>query len=82
MELNLHVLLSPGFSVHETLNGGGEGTCGTCNYRNPVRKFAKFPFTEPIKWKTLSPARLLIECNSGRKSNSINCMFLKAKQLE
>ena len=23
MELNLHVLLSPGFSVHETLNGEG-----------------------------------------------------------
>ena len=28
------------------------GTCGTSNYRNPVRKFAKFPFTESIKWNT------------------------------
>ena len=42
------------------------GACGTSNYRNPVCKFAKFPFTEPIKWKTPSPAKLLIEWNSGR----------------
>ena len=27
----------------------GGGACGTFNYWNPVRKFAKFPFTEPIK---------------------------------
>ena len=25
------------------------GACGTSNYRNPVRRFTKFPFTEPIK---------------------------------
>ena len=48
--------------------GGGRGVvaCGTSNYRNPVCKFAKFLFTEPIEWKTSSPAKLLIECNSGR----------------
>ena len=28
--------------------GGREGACGTSNYRNPVRKFPKFPFTVPI----------------------------------
>ena len=28
MELNLHVLQSPGFSVHETLKGGGVGGGG------------------------------------------------------
>ena len=38
----------------------------TSNYLNPVCKFVKFPFNEPIKWKTPSPAKLLIECNSGR----------------
>ena len=29
--------------------GGGRGACWTSKYRNPVRKFAKFSFTEPIK---------------------------------
>ena len=47
-----------------------EGACETSNYRNSVRKFAKFPFTEPVKWKTPSSAKLLIECNWGR-NNSI-----------
>ena len=28
MELNLHVLQSPGFSVHETLKGGRRGRAG------------------------------------------------------
>ena len=45
---------------------GGGRACETSNHRNPVRKFAKFSFTGPIKWKTPSPAKLLIECNSGR----------------
>ena len=31
------------------LIGGERGACVTSNYRNPVRKFTKFPFTEPIK---------------------------------
>ena len=29
--------------------GGERGACGTFNYRNPIRKFAIFPFTESIK---------------------------------
>ena len=51
--------------------------CGTSNYQNPVGKFSKFPFTEPLKWKTPLPAKLLIECNSGR--NSFNYMFVKSQ---
>ena len=30
-------------------NRGEGGACGTSNYRNPVCKFAKFPFIKPIK---------------------------------
>ena len=37
--------------------GGGEEARGTSNYRNPVRKFAIFPLTESIKWKTPSPVK-------------------------
>ena len=43
-----------------------KGACVTSNIQNPVRKFAKFSFTEPIEWKTLPPAKLLIECNTVR----------------
>ena len=39
---------------------------GTSNYWNDVRKFAKFPFTEPIKRKKPLPAKMLIKCNSER----------------
>ena len=46
--------------------GGESGACGTSNYGNPIRKFAEFPFTEPIKQKTPSLAKMLIKCNLGR----------------
>ena len=45
---------------------GGSGVCRTSNYPNPIRKFAKFLFPKPMKWKTQSPAKMLIECNLGR----------------
>ena len=48
--------------------GGGKAACGTSNYRNPVCKFAKLSFTEPIKLKTPSLGKLLIECNSRRNN--------------
>ena len=43
------------------------GAHRTSNYWNSIFKFAKLPFTEQIKRKTRSPAKLLIECNSERK---------------
>ena len=39
---------------------GGGGVFKTSNYLNPICKFVKFPFTEPIKLKKPSPAKLLI----------------------
>ena len=53
------------FNNGSILVGGGE-VCGTSNYQNPVNKFAQFLLTEPIKWKTPSPIKLLIEYNLGR----------------
>ena len=50
--------LIPRHNLVSDLNGGRGGACGPSNYRNPLRKFAKFPFTEPIQWKTPSPAKL------------------------
>ena len=55
------------------------GACGTSNYRNPVRKFPEFSFTEPIKWKTPSPANCSLNVTREETSNSINCKFLKSK---
>ena len=40
--------------------------CMTSNYGNPIRKFAEFQFTEPIKQKTPSLAKMLIKCNLRR----------------
>ena len=45
--------------------GGREGERGVRDLQL-LEITAKFPFTEPIKWKTPSPAKLLIECNSKR----------------
>ena len=41
----------------EKSTGKGRWVCGTSNYQNLVRKFAKFPFTEPV---------MLIEYNLER----------------
>ena len=64
---------------------GGGWSCGTFNYRNPVCKVAKFLFTEPIKPKTTSLSKMLIECNSGTREKQVTVLIiclLRAKQLK
>ena len=58
--------------------------CGTFNYQNLVRKFAKFAFAESVKWKTPTsfPEKLIL-CWSNvirdEKSRNISYTFVKIK---
>ena len=58
--------------------------CGTFNYQNLVRKFAKFPFAESVKWKTPTsfPEKLIL-CWSNvirdEKIRNISYTFVKIK---
>ena len=61
--LTFNIVHFPNFEINASLGGGGGGAYETSNYRNPIRKFAKSQFTEPIKWKAPSLAQTLIECN-------------------
>ena len=49
------------------------------NYWNTVRKFAEFPFTEPIKQKHRHRQKCRLNVTQEETSNSINSLFVKIK---
>ena len=66
--------------VHLMYLQGGGRACGTSNYRNPVRKFAKFRFTEPRKWKIPLTAKCWLNVTWEETSNSIKVNKSRYKQ--
>ena len=56
--------------------------CETSSYQNLVCEYAKFPFTELIKWNIPSPAKLMLcwlNITREETSQSLNYMFAKSK---
>ena len=48
-KLQARLANQPGQKDNSLMTGRGCLAYGTSNYRNPPRKFPRFPFTEPIK---------------------------------